>query len=149
MLSIDTNLLFYAFATDRVEHAAAREWITPLHELDDVVLSEFMLLEFYRLLRNPAVMKNFLSAEQAAGVVESYRAHPHWRVVGFPREDRSLHDAMWKIAARRDFAYRRIYDVRLALILRAHGVTRFATHNKADFMGLGFDQVFDPLEKLA
>jgi len=147
MLSIDTNLLFYALANDRSEHVATLKWITPLHESDDVVISEFMLTELYTLLRNPVVMKNFLTAEQAVAVIETYRAHPRWRVAGFPREDRALHDAMWKIAARHSFAYRRIYDVRLALTLQAQGVTRFATRNKADFTGLGFAQVFDPLEK--
>jgi len=61
MLSIDTNLLFYAFATDRAEHAAAREWITPLHESDDVVLSEFMLTEFYpRCVAQDAFSRKFL-----------------------------------------------------------------------------------------
>jgi toxin-antitoxin system PIN domain toxin len=147
MLSLDTNLLFYAFAKDRPEHAAALEWITPLHESDDVVISEFMLVEFYRLLRNSAVAKNPLGAAQAAAVIGIYRAHPRWRVVGFSRDDRAVHDAMWKIAARPGFAHRRIYDARLALTLQAHGVTRFATHNTADFTGLGFAQVFDPLEK--
>lgn len=146
MLSIDTNLLFYSFAADRAEHETALAWITPLHDSDEVVISEFMLVEFYRLLRNPAVVKNPLTAAQAAKVVESYRAHPNWRVVGFSREDRALHDMLWKIAARPSFAYRRIYDARLALTLQAHGVTRFATRNKSDFTGLGFSKVFDPLE---
>lgn len=146
MLSIDTNLLFYAFAKDRPEHAAALAWLTPLHESDEIVISELMLVEFYRLLRNPAVAKNPLTATQAAKVIDIYRGHPRWRVVGFPREDRALHDALWKIAARPGFAFRRIYDARLALTLQAHGATRFATRNKADFTGLGFARVFDPLE---
>ena len=147
MFSIDTNLLIYAYAKGRPEHAAVLGWITPLHESDDVVISEFVLAELYTLLRNPVVSDNPLSAEQAVAVIETYRTHPRWRVVGFPREDRALHDALWKIAARPSFAYRRIYDVRLALTLQAHGVTRFATRNKADFTGLGFEQVFDPLGK--
>ena len=146
MLAIDTNLLFYAFAKDRPEHAAALEWLAPLHESDHVVISELMLVELYRLLRNPAVAKKPLAAPQAAAVIEIYRAHPRWRVAGFPRDDRALHDALWKIAARPGFAYRRIYDARLALTLQAHGATRFATRNKADFAALGFEQVFDPLE---
>jgi toxin-antitoxin system PIN domain toxin len=149
MLSIDTNLLLYAFAKGCPEHAAVLEWLAPLQNSDEVVISEFMLVELYRLLRNPTVSDNPLSADQAVGVIETYRAHPRWRVVGFPREDRSLHDAMWKIAAGRGFAYRRIYDARLALTLRAHGVREFATHNRADFLGLGFERVFDPLDDFA
>ena len=46
MLSIDTNLLFYAYAADRPEHASALAWLTPLHSSPEVVLSEFVLVEF-------------------------------------------------------------------------------------------------------
>ncbi len=44
-------------------------------------------------------------------------------------------------------AYRRIYDARLALTLRQHGVTEFATTNTRDFDGFGFTRVFNPLSE--
>lgn len=49
------------------------------------------------------------------------------------------------LAATADFAIRRIVDARLALTLRHHGVTDFATSNVKDFEGFGFTRVWNPL----
>lgn len=145
MLSIDTNLLFHAFAADRPEHVAAKAWLDPVHASPDVVLSEFVLVEFYRLLRNPVVSRSPKSAADATRVIQTYRAHPRWRIVGFSRESAALHDELWRHTASPDFAYRRITDARLALTLRDHGVTEFATANVKDFAGFGFARVWNPL----
>jgi len=53
---------------------------------------------------------------------------------------------VWRRAAGKDFALRRIIDARLALTLLHHGVTEFATTNKRDFANFGFSRVWDPLE---
>jgi uncharacterized protein len=145
MLSIDTNLLFHAFAADRPEHAAAKAWLDPLHACPDVVLSEFVLVEFYRLLRNPVVSRSPKSAEDATRVIQTYRSHPRWRIIGFTRESAALHDELWRHAGVPQFAYRRIYDARLALTLRHRGVTEFATANVNDFQDFGFTRVWNPL----
>jgi hypothetical protein len=50
-----------------------------------------------------------------------------------------------KGAAAPQFARRRIYDTRLALTLRHHGVSDFATANVKDFEGFGFSRVWNPL----
>lgn len=123
MLSIDTNLLFHAFNEDSPRHAAAYAWLTSIQHVEDVAISEFILAELYGLLRNPAVLAHPLSAGDAVEVVEIYRHHPRWRLVGFPLESRPLHDALWQKARRKDFAFRRLYDARTALTLIAHGVT--------------------------
>ena len=52
---------------------------------------------------------------------------------------------MWEHANEADFAFRRIIDARLALTLRHHGVTEFATTNVKDFEGFGFRRVWNPL----
>jgi predicted nucleic acid-binding protein len=83
MMSVDTNLLFYAFAEDCAEHEPAANWLSTVHLRDDVVISEFVLLEFYNLLRNPAVLGDPLDAP-AAAVVQTYRTHPRWRLSTFP-----------------------------------------------------------------
>jgi len=145
MLSIDTNLLFHAFAADRPEHAKALAWLDPLHASSDVVLSEFVLVEFYRLLRNPIVSRHPKSAADATRIIQTYRSHPCWRIVGFSRDSAALHDELWRHAASTPFAYRRIYDARLALTLLNHGVTDFATANVGDFEGFGFTHVWNPL----
>lgn len=113
---------------------------------ENIGISEFILAEFYGLLRNPAVLKYPLSAQEAVQVVQIYRSHPRWRLIGFPTESRSLHDTLWQKARARDFAFRRLYDARTALTLIHHGVTEFATVNLKDFTGLGFHRVWNPLE---
>ena len=51
---------------------------------------------------------------------------------------------VWRHAAAPVFARRRIIDARLALTLRAAGVTNLATRNVKDFTDFGFDRVWDP-----
>jgi len=110
-----------------------------------VSISEFILAELHGLLRNPAVLKHPLDADEAVDVIQTYRRHPRWRLIGFPVESRSLHDALWETARRKDFAFRRLYDARSALTMTAQGVTDFATTNVKDCEGLGFRKVWNPL----
>ncbi len=148
MLSIDTNILLYAACRASPHNSAARAWLDSVADDRHVVLSEFILGELYRLLRNPVVVPSPFSAGHAVRVIEGYRNHPCWRVVSLPPDSRTVHDAVWRVAAGDGFAFRRFYDVRAALSLRAHGVTRFATVNVKDFEGLGFAKVWNPLSDL-
>jgi len=146
MISIDTNILFHAFNADSPLNRRAYEWLAALGGSEDVAISEFVLAELYRLVRNPVTAgAGALSAEAACQLVEAYRQHPRWMLVGFSTPSRALHDRMWREAARSGFAYRKLYDVRTALTLRDHGVTGFATVNTRDFEGLGFAKVWNPL----
>ena len=96
--------------------------------------------------RNPAVLANPLTAPEAVAVIQSYRQHPRWKVLGFPPTSRELHTDLWQRAAAPGIARRRIYDTRTALALRAFGVTSFATANVRDFEGFGFVKVWNPME---
>ena len=146
MLSIDANLLLYAFNNASPWHETAHAWLTSIQREEDVAISEFILAEFYGLLRNPAVLKRPLPADDAVEVIQTYRTHPRWRLIGFPAESRALHDALWKNARAATFAFRRLYDTRSALTMTAQGVTELATVNVKDFEGLGFRKVWNPLE---
>jgi toxin-antitoxin system PIN domain toxin len=146
MFSIDTNLLLHAFNEDSPSHEAAYGWLTSIRHEEDVAISEFVLAELYGLLRNPAVLKQPLDPEDAVEVIQTYRRHPRWRLIGFPVESRPLHDALWQMARRRDFAFRRLYDARSALTMTAQGVTEFATVNVKDYAGFGFRKVWNPLQ---
>lgn len=147
LTSIDTNLLFFALAEDRPENKDARQFLESMQSREDVVISEFVLAELYRLIRNPVVVTNPLSAADAVGVIQTWRRHPKWRIVGFAPDSRRLHDALWRVASTRGFAYRRLYDARLALALQQHGVRSFATVNMKDFEGFGFERVWNPLDQ--
>jgi toxin-antitoxin system PIN domain toxin len=145
MLSMDTNILLYAYNDASPWHDAALAWMHSIQRDEDVAISEFILAEFYSLLRNPAVLKHPLTAEEAVEVIQTYRHHPRWRLIGFPTESRPLHDTLWKKAAAKTFAFRRLYDTRSALTLIAQGVTDFATVNVKDFEGVGFRRVWSPI----
>ncbi|MBN8420923.1 MAG: PIN domain-containing protein [Verrucomicrobia bacterium] len=145
MVSIDTNLLLYAYSEAAPEHEEAFAFITSLSGSESVALSEFVLTELYLLLRNPVVLKKPLSAPDAAQVIQSYRQHPRWKILGFPPTSREVHTELWQHAATPGIARRRIYDTRTALCLRAFGVTHFATANVKDFVGFGFSKVWNPL----
>jgi uncharacterized protein len=145
MISIDANILLYSYAAESPFHLQAKSFIEEISIRQDVALSEFILTEFYLLLRNPAVLHTPLDAATAAAVIASYRKHPRWKTLGFPPRSRELHDELWKQAATRDFARRRLYDTRTALSLTAFGVTDFATLNLKDFQNFGFRRVWNPL----
>lgn len=145
MLSMDTNILFHAFNKDSPGHEAAYALLTSIQQQEDVAISEFILAELYGLLRNPAVLKRPLDADDAVDVVQTYRSHPRWRLIGFPVESRPLHDILWARAREKGFAFRRLYDARSALTMTAQGVTEFATLNVKDYEGLGIRRVWNPL----
>ena len=145
MISFDANLLLYAINTASPCHEGARKFLETMSRRGDVGLSELVLVEVYTLLRNPAVLTNPMSPTEAVSVIQTFRRHPQWAVLGFPTESVALHEELWRLAAQSGLARRRIYDVRLALALRRHGVTEFATANIKDFDGLGFDRVWNPL----
>ena len=145
MTSIDANVLLYSYCEASPQHAKAKAFLASLASRDDVALSEFVLSEVYLHLRNPAVLRDPLTPAEAVAVIQRYRQHPRWRILGFPPRSRPLHAALWKAAAAPGFARRRIYDLRTALCLQAFGVTDFATTNVKDFEGTGFVKVWNPL----
>lgn len=147
MLSIDTNILLYAFNQDSPRHAPAYAWLTSIQREEDVAISEFILAELYGLLRNSAVLQHPLPADEAVDVIQTYRTHPRWRLIGFPTESRPLHDALWNKARSTAFAFRKLYDTRSALTMTAQGVTELATVNVKDFAGMGFKKLWNPLAK--
>ena len=150
MTGIDTNILFYAYDASSANHTAAMQFLESLYERTDILISELVLVELYRLLRNSAVLKKPLSEREAVAVISEYRFQTQWPVVGFPSIDsRQFHDRLWNIASKPHFAYRRIYDARIALTLQSAGATEFATCNARDFLDLGFQRVWNPLASTA
>lgn len=145
MLSVDTNILFPAIVRSHAKHEKASAFLTSLNSREDVVISEFILLELYVLLRNPVVMPSPLGAEAAVTTCQAFRHHPKWQISGFPERSAQFHEAFWRGLAKESLARRRAYDCRTALALLDGGVTEFGTENVKDFDGLGFVRVFNPL----
>lgn len=141
MRSIDTNVLLYAQNQDCPEHGAAIAFLTGCANRDDVAICELVLLELYQLLRNPAVVSQPLDAPEAAEVCQTFRRNRRWALI----ENAPVMNDVWTLAATRGIARRRLFDARLALTLRHHGVEEFATRNINDFQDFGFARVWDPI----
>ena len=142
MTSCDTNLVLYAYNASAPEHEAALRFLRRHLEDPDFGISEFVLAEFYNLIRNPAVVKPAFSPGAAVLLVDELRTNPHWTIL---KGTVDVSDQVWQVAATRDFPRRAIFDARLAYSLAAEGVTRFATRNVAEFRRFGAFEVFDPI----
>jgi len=142
VLSIDTNILLYAHNRDCPEHQRARTFIEQCAARDDVAICELVLVELYQLLRNPAVLTHPLNAPDAAAVCKAWRSNPRWALV----ENAPVMDQVWAIAQGPGIARRAVFDARIALTLRHHGVTEFATRNTPDFEGFGFTRLINPID---
>lgn len=145
MISLDANILLPAVESRNAHHPKAAAFLESLQERQDVAICEFILLELYVLLRNPAVLAKPLSPAAAADVCEAFRQHPRRQTIGFPPDSRYFHDIFWPKLREADFARRRAYDWRAALLLIQQGVTDFATVNEKDFRDCGFRRVWNPL----
>jgi toxin-antitoxin system PIN domain toxin len=141
MLSFDTNIAVYAANTASPFHDKATRFIRSLALRKDVAICELVLVELYLKLRNEKIFSRPLSAEKAAAVCQSYRKNRLWVLI----ESAPVMHEVWQQAAADPFAFRRIIDLRLALTLRHHGVTEFATSNEKDFPDAGFSRIWNPL----
>lgn len=145
MVSCDTNILFAASCPDDPKHAAACDFLESHADDTQFVIAEQTLVELYCLLRNPVLLKNPLSASDAVSIISSYRSNPAWAVVDMPASP-SVMNAVWRRAASRNFARRRIHDVRLAETLKYWGVDEFHTRNTRDFADADFRVLSNPLD---
>lgn len=127
-------------------HVPVRRFLEGASRSEDFAIPDFVLVELYTLLRNPAVLERPLDADAAVSVIAAYRRHPRWGLPGFAAASVPIHWRLRALAAAPQFGRRRIHDARLALDLRAHGVTMFATANVRDFRGFGFRRVWNPLD---
>lgn len=140
-ISFDTNIAVYACNESCPEQPVAVEFLSSLALRQDVVVSEFMLVELYLKLRNAKIFREPMTAAEAVAVCQGFRSNANWELLNEGPEM----DSLWQQAAQRDFAIRRIVDLRLGLSLAKFGVTDFATANTKDFQGMGFTKVWNPL----
>jgi uncharacterized protein len=142
MISFDTNIAVHAANQASPHHEAARDFLSKLATQRDAAVCELVLVELYLKLRNDKIFIRPLTASQATAVCQSYRQNRAWTLI----DSAPIMPQVWESAAGKDFAIRRIIDVRLAQTLRHHGVTEFATANEKDFADQGFLKVWNPLK---
>jgi toxin-antitoxin system PIN domain toxin len=143
MKSLDTNILFTGCHAGAEGHESARDLLVEWSLDDEVVICEFVLVEFYNLLRNSTVMAGRpLGSAKTVELVQAFRHHPKWRLV----DSAPVMEKVWQAARAERFPRRRIFDARIAFTLLHHGVKDFATVNVKDFRDFGFKRVWNPLE---
>jgi len=140
MVSFDTNIAVHAANSASPLHTRALEFVASLARNREVVVCELMLVELYLKVRNEKIFTSPLGPGAAAALCQAYRSNASWQLV----DGAGIMDDVWRLAAGRGFAIRRIIDARLALTLIHHGATEFATTNTKDFQGLGFARVWNP-----
>lgn len=91
------------------------------------------------------MLKNPLDSADAVSLIQAFRQHPTWTLLDYPGRVSTVMDEVWRWAAQPNLGRRVIFDARLALTLRHHGVTEFATRNDAHFADFGFSRVWNPL----
>ena len=142
MIACDTNIYVHAYNSASEFHSKAKIFIRSHAKNRQFAVCELVLVELYVLLRNPVVVIEPLSGKEAVAVCRQYRRNRYWTVVDYPG---NLMNEIWDFCHQKDFGRRLIFDARLALTLRYHGVTEFATRNVKHFQNFGFDRVWDPL----
>ncbi len=141
--SIDTNVLLYAANRDCPEHEPCLRLLREAASSPaDWVLADQVLLELYKALRNPKILRRPLAAPAAAAHVEKLRS-----AFGFARcwYEGSCWPSLSEQLRQSGFPYQRTHDAVLASTLRHQGVKIFYTRNTKDFLAAGFDQVIDPV----
>jgi uncharacterized protein len=124
MISFDTNLLLYSLNRDCAEYNDARGFFTALPTGPGAVaVCELVLVELCVLLRNPAVLKHPLDPAEAVSIIQTFRQHPTWTLIDYPGGDSGVMEEVWRLAGQPHPGRRVIFDARLALTLKHHGVT--------------------------
>lgn len=144
MNSIDTNILFYATNQSCAEYSAARLFVEDaLATQEEWIIADQVYFELYRLLRNPAVLTEPLSATDAADVVEWYRSMSGWLRCAWEPDMMPTVAGNWR---RAEFPRRNTFDLILATTLARNGVTRLYTRNTDDFEKLALLKVENPID---
>ena len=131
MNSLDTNILLYAVNRDCPEHDTGMQLVRhALTEPQNWIIADQVWFELYRLLRNPAVLRNPLNAEEAARTIEWYRQQSGWLSCAWEPEMMRNLFPLWK---KEEIPARNSFDLVLAVTLSAHGVDTLYTRNTRDF----------------
>ena len=143
MRSLDTNVLYYATNASCPEHDRARRLVESIAESPtDWILADQVLFEYYRLVRNPAVVAKPLSAAEAAKRLRFFREELGCLHCAYdPAWFSQVHIEL----GRRAFAPARTFDLVLAITLKNNGVDTFYTRNVRDFAAWKWFSVVDPV----
>ncbi|MCC5843984.1 MAG: PIN domain-containing protein [Verrucomicrobia bacterium] len=144
MISLDTNILIYAVNQDCEEHDRARAvYQEMLSRPSEWIISDQVLFEFYRALRNPKIFEFPLTHTEAlhqitflreeTGVLHCAYEHRLWETFMKPFQNSQPKSVQ-------------IFDYVLATTLLANGVNTFYTRNIKDFKRFSFKELVNPVD---
>ncbi|EUA19133.1 putative ribonuclease VapC24 domain protein [Mycobacterium xenopi 3993] len=139
MLSIDTNVLLYAQNQD-APNTMPPSPSSPGAPVAPTSQSASSCLWTLSIAAEPYGGAHPLDGPEAAEVCQTFRRNRRWALI----ENAPVMNDVWVLAARRHCSPR-LFDARLALTLRHHGVDELATRNINDFTDFGFSRVWDPI----
>lgn len=143
MNSLDTNILIYAVNSGCVEHAAALTvYRRMLDNPMEWIISDQVLFEFYRGLRNERILEKPLDHKSA------------FEQILFLREESGVlncayESSFWNYLVedfkKSDHKPSHIFDHVLAITLKQNGVQSFYTRNTRHFKVFQFQHLINPI----
>ena len=137
---LDSNVLIYAHCEDMVQHGKVAAWLAEvINKGDSVILTETVVLSFYRIASNQKAMSNPLTVADIAVAVENLLAQAN--VVLFtPTGDHFRH--FEQFCRKHSISSRLVMDAHLCVVALASGST-VATCDK-DFKKFPHVRTFNP-----
>ncbi len=144
MNSLDTNILIYAVNQDCEEHAKAKEVYEELLENpSEWIISDQILFEFYRALRNPVIFESPLPHQAALKQIRFLREEAGILHCAY---DHKLWDTLMVGVQKGISKSVRIFDHVLGTTLLVNGVNTFYTRNTKDFKSFAFSRLINPID---
>lgn len=106
------------------------------------MLADQVLFEYYRALRNPAILESPLNANQAVKQVRFLREEAGCLHCAYSSD---LWERVSPHLSKESLRGVGVFDAILAVTLQANGITQFYTRNVNEFKRFGFFEVINPL----
>lgn len=144
MNSVDTNVLIYAVNVGCAEHEKARGvYEMMLENPGDWIVSDQVLFEFYRGLRNPKILERPLDHQGAMQQIVFLREQSGVLHCSY---EPSFWNQVTTMAPSPSRKAVHIFDRVLAVTLLNHGVRNLYTRNPKDFTAFGFARLINPID---
>ena len=139
MIALDTNVMLYALVSSFPLHDRTATWLR--NQEAPLVTTHTNVAEVLRLTTHAKVFPNPLALGAAVNLVNEFLSAFDMEVVGDE-------DTWWKRLAHEGFPAptirgNEVFDARIALSLRYHGVTRICTLD-SDFRKFDFLEIIEP-----
>ena len=143
MFVVDTNVLLYAADRNAPEHEKCRVLVQRWREQSSPwYLTWSIIYEFLRVATHPRVFRNPFSLDNAWSFVEAVLAAPSAGILIESRLHRQVANEVFGELP--DLAGNLVFDARIAILMREHGIKTIYTRD-TDFNRFAFIDVIDPI----